>query len=171
MRIMAPTTETTLFEQSTQSTPLLITLTTALQSSRSQSIITPTLLLSANLNTEVSNTFSTDSSIETTSTTTSFTTAILIGVIVVLFVVMALGGITCVGIILIQKRKKAFNPNNTTKRRTSFPENVEVKETDVNREYERVEDYMNMSSTAMESHGNDISLVQNQAYASVHHPQ
>ena len=166
-------TEKTLFEQSTQSPPFLTTtIATVPERSLSHSIVTPTLP-STNLSTEDNDTFSSRSFLETTSTTTSSTTAILVGVIVVLLVVMTLGGITCVSIILIQRRRKSFNNNNTTEnRRSNLPENYEIQETDVSREYESIKDYMNMSSTPMESHENenDINLIQNRAYASVHHP-
>ena len=98
--------------------------------------------------------------------------AILIGVIVVLFVVTTLGGITCVSIILVLRRRKSLNTNNTTESKRSTPEYYEIQETDVSREYESIEDYMNTSSTPMESHENEnnINLIQNQAYASLQHP-
>ena len=170
MKTITPTRSAS-FEQSTQSTPLQATalMTTVLErSSLSQLAVTPTLLPSVNA--EVNMTFSTHSL--TMTTTTESTIAILIGVIVVLFVVMTPGGMACVCIILIQTRRKSFNTNhNTNERRPSFPENYEIKETDVNREYESIEDYMNTSGKPMECHENDINLIQNKAYASAHHPQ
>ena len=166
-------TKTTLFEQSTQSTPLTMKIATIPYRNLSQSIVIPTLLPSTNQNTEVHDTFSTQPFItEPTSTTTSFTIVILLGVIVVLFVVMTLGGTTCVCIILIQRRRKSFITNVTSESRMSaLPENYEIQETDLRREYESIEDYMNTPSTPMESHENDINLIKNQAYASIHHPQ
>ena len=86
---------------------------------------------------------------------------------------MTLGGVTCVSIILIQQRRKSFSTNNATENRSTLPENYEIQETDVSREYESIEDYINTSSTPTVCHENknDINFVQNQAYASVHHPQ
>ena len=75
---------------------------------------------------------------------------------------MTLGGITSVSIILIQRRRKSLNTNNTESRRSTLPEYYEIRETDMSREYESVEDYMKSE--------NDFNLVKNQAYASVHHP-
>ena len=50
---------------------------------------------------------------------------------------------------------------------TSF---AEVKETNVNREYDIIEDnYQNMSSMPTRTHEKDISFTQNQAYASIKH--
>ena len=172
MRATTPA-KTTLFEQSTQSIPLTAKIATVPDRNLSQSIATPTLLPSTNQSTEVHDTLSTQSFItETTSTTTSFTIVILLGVIVVLFVVMTLGGTTCVCIILIQRRRKSLNTNITTEsRRSTLPENYEIQETDVSREYESIEDYTYTSSTPIESHENDINLIKNQAYASIHHPQ
>ena len=87
----------------------------------SQTIVTPTLLPSIYLNTEVNDTYSTHLFTEITSTSTSFTIAILIGVIVVLFVIMTLGGVTCVSIMLILRRRKSSNTNNTMESRRSIP--------------------------------------------------
>ena len=61
------------------------------------------------------------------------------------------------------------NKERTTERivNQSFPE---VKETDVNRGYEGIEHYKNMSSSVLtQGHEKDVSPTQNQAYASIKH--
>ena len=89
-----------------------------------------------------------------------------------MFVVMTLGGITCLCIILIQRRTNSDKKNNNkrTERRVNefpFSENVEVNKTNVSREYESIEDYMNTPTT--NGRNNEIFLFQNKAYASVQH--
>ena len=92
-----------------------------------------------------------------------------------MFVVMTLGGITCLCIILIQRRRKPDKKiyNEITERRLNvspFSDNVEMNKTNVNKEYEIIENYINTSSNIpTKCRENDISLVQNQAYASVQH--
>ena len=77
--------------------------------------------------------------------------------------------------ILIQRRRKSDNKlnNERTERKlnvSSFSDNVQMNKTNVNKEYEIIEDYMNTSSNMpTKCRENDISLIQNQAYASVKH--
>ena len=86
---------------------------------------------------------------------------------------MTLGGITCHGIILIQRRRNSDKKNNNKRneRRVNellFSENVEVNKTNVNRDYESIEDYMNTPTT--NGRNNKIPLFHNKAYAaSVQH--
>ena len=127
-----------------------------------------TLLHSANeLSTEVEQKLSTHSFFTTTSATSVSTTAIFIGVIVVMFVAMVLGAITCLCMILFIRRSKSDKKNNngSTERKV----NTSLAETNVNREYESIEDYMNTSSLPTRYHEKDISFTQNQAYASIKH--
>ena len=77
--------------------------------------------------------------------------------------------------LLIHRRRKSDKKinNERTERRlnvSSFSDNVEMNITNVNKEYEIIEHYMNTSSNIpTKCRENDISLIQNQAYASVQH--
>ena len=67
-------------------------------------------------------------------------------------------------VILIQRRKKSnICERNERSRMTSITNESDQNETNVNREYESIEDYMNTSTPANVA----IDLVPNQAYASV----
>ena len=169
MEIIKPT-EISLFEDSIKSTVLPTTANTlTTERSLTETAVKQTLLPSNNLNTEVDMIFSTHSVIMTTDASAS-TTAILIGVIGVMFVALTLGGIICLCIIFIQRRSKSLTKNNkvTTEKESSnsLPREFEIQETDVNGEYEMIEDYMNMCKPTG-CHEIDINVIKNQAYASV----
>ena len=98
--------------------------------------------------------------------TITTTTALLVGCIVVMFVMMVLGGILYMCGILIQRRKKSnICERNERSRKTSITNESDQNETNVDREYESIEDYLNTSRPANVA----IDFVPNQAYASVQH--
>ena len=84
-----------------------------------------------------------------------------------MFVAMVLGAITCLCTILIIRRSKLEKENN--KGRTERKVNTSFAETNVNREHESIEDYMNTSSIPTRCPEKDIPFTQNQAYASIKH--
>ena len=149
-------------------TPMETTLDSLTEKSTPITEVTLTLFHStAELSTEVEQKLSTHSFLTTTSAASVSTTAIFIGVIVVMFVAMVLGAITCLCIILIIRRSKSEKKNN--KGRTERKVNTSFAGTNVNREYESIEDYLNTSCVPTKCHEKDISFTQNKAYASIKH--
>ena len=170
MEIIKPT-GIALVEESMISIVLPTTALNTLTTERSlETAVKLILLPSNNPNTKVDIILSTHSVIMTTDASAS-TTAILIGVIGFMFVVMTLRGIFCLLIIiLIQRRSKSLKKinNETSEKETSisWPREFDLKETDVNGEYEMIEDYMNTCKLTGTQEV-DINLIKNQAYASI----
>ena len=148
-------------------TPMETTLDALTEKRTPTTDVRQTLLNStAELSTEVEQKLSTHSFLTTTLATSVSTTAIFIGVIVVMFVAMVLGALTCLCIILIIRRSKSEKKNMG---RTERKVNTSIAETNVNREYESIEDYINTSSIPTRCHEKDISFTPNRAYASIKH--